>query len=129
MCFASRGSGEVGRDACGSARLFRTRSARTWTVKGVNFAVFSGQATGVELCLFDSPTRPRNRFGSRCSSERIAFATCLPDARPVQLYGYRVFGPYAPSKVSLIEHDTRCSTYAHSVVDEDLLGAYGPETR
>jgi glycogen operon protein len=69
----------------------------TWTGLGVNFALFSAHATNVELCLFDSPTATRE-------SERIALTertaevwhSFLPDARPNQLYGYRVHGPYDP---------------------------------
>jgi isoamylase len=52
-----------------------------WDGMGVNFAVFSANATKVELCLF------------RC--ERRAG---LADARPGTIYGYRVHGPYDPAK-------------------------------
>jgi len=70
----------------------------TWTGVGVNFAIFSEHATKVELCLFDSPDATQE-------SERIALPEhtdmvwhgFLPDARPNQLYGYRVHGPYEPS--------------------------------
>src|SRR2546421_2452561 len=69
----------------------------TWTGVGVNFALFSAHATKVELCLFDSPD-------AKTESARIALAeqtdmvwhAFLPDARPNQLYGYRVHGPYEP---------------------------------
>jgi isoamylase len=70
----------------------------TWTGVGVNFALFSAHATKVELCLFDAPDAPKER-------ERIVLAeqtdqiwhAFLPDARPNQLYGYRVYGPYEPA--------------------------------
>ncbi|CAA7625646.1 glycogen debranching enzyme [Candidatus Terasakiella magnetica] len=68
----------------------------TWDGNGVNFALFSAHAERVELCLFD-------RRGLR-EVERIALPEYtdevwhgyLPDARPGQLYGYRVWGPYEP---------------------------------
>ena len=70
----------------------------TWTGLGVNFALFSAHATKVELCLFDSPD-------ATLESERIALNEhtdmvwhgFLPDVRPNQLYGYRVYGPYDPA--------------------------------
>jgi isoamylase len=69
----------------------------TWDGEGVNFALFSEHATGVELCLFDSPDAQQE-------SARLAFTertnhvwhAYLPDVRPGQAYGYRVHGPYAP---------------------------------
>jgi isoamylase len=70
----------------------------TWDGMGVNFALFSEHATGVELCLFDreDPTRER-RVPVR---ERInqVWHCYLPDVRPGQLYGYRVHGPYEPRR-------------------------------
>jgi isoamylase len=70
----------------------------TWDGEGVNFAVFSANATKVELCLFDP--------GGRRELQRIALRECtdevwhayLPEARPGLLYGYRVHGPYDPAR-------------------------------
>jgi glycogen operon protein len=67
----------------------------TWDGAGVNFALFSEHATKVELCLFDSRDATRE-------AHRIVLPECthhvwhcyLPDVHPVQLYGYRVHGPY-----------------------------------
>lgn len=67
-----------------------------WDGSGVNFALFSANATRVELCLFD-------RSGRR-ELERIALPEYtdevwhgyFPDVRPGQFYGYRVHGPYEP---------------------------------
>jgi glycogen operon protein len=69
----------------------------TWDGLGVNFALFSANATKVELCLFD-------RTGQH-ETERIALPEYtdevwhgyLPDARPGTRYGYRVHGPYEPA--------------------------------
>ncbi len=63
---------------------------------GVNFAVFSANASKIELCLFD----PRGRKEVR----RLTMPECtdevwhgyLPDADPGLVYGYRAYGPYDP---------------------------------
>src|SRR5207244_5651797 len=69
----------------------------TWTGVGVNFALFSAHATKVELCLFDSPDATKE---SACiplpEHTDMVWHAFLPDARPNQLYGYRVHGPYEP---------------------------------
>lgn len=70
----------------------------TWTGEGVNFAIFSENATGVELCLFDDLGQPevsRVRFTERAGHVWHAF---LPEVKPGQLYGYRVYGPYDPAR-------------------------------
>ncbi len=69
----------------------------TWDGEGVNFALFSEHATGVELCLFDRPEDVRE--AARIPfTERDGFVwhARLPDVRPGQLYGYRVHGPWTP---------------------------------
>ncbi|HKG70236.1 MAG TPA: glycogen debranching protein GlgX, partial [Segetibacter sp.] len=69
----------------------------TWDGNGVNFALYSDNATGVELCLFDS-----NDSGEETAKIEVTERThqiwhvYLPDAKPGQLYGYRVHGPYEP---------------------------------
>src|SRR5215472_11837453 len=69
----------------------------TWDGAGVNFALWSEHATGVELCLFD-PAAPRREIRRVIVRERTdqVWHVYLPDARPGLLYGYRVDGPYAP---------------------------------
>jgi isoamylase len=66
----------------------------TWDGIGVNFALFSEHATGVDLCLFDSPYagRETHRIPLRERTEQV-WHGYLPDVRPGQLYGYRVHGP------------------------------------
>src|ERR1700761_153005 len=69
----------------------------TWDGKGVNFALFSENATGVELQLFKHPA-------DELESEKIEITektgyiwhVYIPDISPGQLYGYRVSGPYEP---------------------------------
>ncbi len=69
----------------------------TWDGVGVNFALFSAHATKVELCLFDSPiaTRESQRITLPEQTDMV-WHGFLPDVRPGQLYGYRVYGPYDP---------------------------------
>jgi isoamylase len=69
----------------------------TWTGVGVNFALFSEHAERVELCLFDSvdATKESARIELLEQSDMV-WHGFLPDARPNQLYGYRVYGPYDP---------------------------------
>jgi glycogen operon protein len=64
----------------------------------VNFALFSAHAAKVELCLFGSPESTKE---STCivlpEHTDMVWHGFLPDARPNQLYGYRVHGPYDPA--------------------------------
>jgi isoamylase len=66
----------------------------TWYGPGVNFALFSENATAVELCLFDA--------GGEETCVRLEERTDLvwhgyvPDLQPGQRYAYRVHGPWAP---------------------------------
>ena len=71
----------------------------TWDGEGVNFALFSEHATGVELCLFDRPDagRPTATVPLRERTEFV-WHVYLPGIRPGQLYGYRVDGAYEPSE-------------------------------
>ena len=70
----------------------------TWDGKGVNFSLFSANATKVEVCLFDGR-------GDR-ETERIELPEYtneiwhgwVPDIGPGTIYGYRVHGPYAPEQ-------------------------------
>ncbi len=68
----------------------------TWDGQGVNFALFSENAEGVELCLFDpSGKQEVERIELRERTDRI-WHCYLPYCRLGQLYGYRVYGPYDP---------------------------------
>ena len=71
----------------------------TWMGNGVNFAIFSEHATGVELCLFDSveATEENVRIPVTEHTDQV-WHLFLPDARPGQLYSFRVSGPYDPER-------------------------------
>lgn len=68
-----------------------------WDGYGVNFALFSENATAVELCLFNEPsdTTESIRIRVKERSNHI-WHVYLPDVGPGQLYGYRVYGAYEP---------------------------------
>ncbi len=70
----------------------------TWDGSGVNFALFSEHAEGVDLCLFDqaSGTAEAVRIPLREQTDYV-WHVYLPEVRPGQLYGYRVHGPYDPA--------------------------------
>jgi isoamylase len=69
-----------------------------WDGQGVNFALFSEGAEKVELCLFDE--RGESEVERIVMPEQTAqvWHCYLPEARSGLLYGYRVYGPYAPRK-------------------------------
>ncbi|WP_207483433.1 glycogen debranching protein GlgX [Arenibaculum pallidiluteum] len=69
----------------------------TWDGLGVNFAIFSANATKVELCLFDlEGKRELERIELPEYTDEV-WHGYLPDARPGTVYAYRVHGPYEPS--------------------------------
>ncbi len=68
----------------------------TWDGSGVNFALFSENATAVELCLFDrSDPMKETRIPVTEQTGKV-WHIYLPEAGPGLLYGYRVHGPYQP---------------------------------
>lgn len=71
----------------------------TWDGEGTNFAIFSENATRVDLCLFEDPEAdvecaciPLREVTSR------VWHAYLPDVGPGQVYGYRVHGPFDPER-------------------------------
>jgi isoamylase len=70
----------------------------TWDGAGVNFSLFSENAEGVTLCLFDGPdaTRESATVALREVTANV-WHQYLPDVLPGQLYGYRVHGPFDPA--------------------------------
>ncbi|HEX2196115.1 MAG TPA: glycogen debranching protein GlgX, partial [Actinomycetota bacterium] len=69
----------------------------TWDGEGVNFAIFTEDATAVDLCLFEQPddALEAHRIALREHTDQV-WHCYLPDVRPGQLYGFRVHGPYKP---------------------------------
>ena len=62
-----------------------------WDGQGVNFALYSGVAESVELCLFDEHGRETVRYALPECSNGI-WHGYLPQCRPGQQYGYRMQG-------------------------------------
>ncbi len=65
----------------------------------MNFALFSENATRVDLCLFDAEFQDRETVAlsiQECTD--LVWHVYLPEVRPGQLYGYRVYGPYNPQE-------------------------------
>ncbi len=69
----------------------------TWDGAGVNFALFSENASHVELCLFDGRDASRETRVRMTEQNQQVWHIYLPEARPGQFYGYRVHGPYEPA--------------------------------
>jgi glycogen operon protein len=68
----------------------------TWDGLGVNFALFSANATKVELCLFDIDGHKELERIELPEYTDEVWHGYLPEARPGTVYAYRVHGPYEP---------------------------------
>ncbi|QPJ60785.1 MAG: glycogen debranching protein GlgX [Candidatus Nitronauta litoralis] len=96
---------------------------------GIRFTVYSGSATGVDLCLFESSE-------SKTEFERIPlsqagdgwWSVLVSDVTTDTLYGYRVQGPYDPALGRFFNpNKILIDPYAHAlgrapVWDERLFG-------
>src|SRR5207253_9655323 len=79
----------------------------TWDGLGVNFALFSANATRVELCLFDDAGEVElERIELPEYTDEI-FHGYLPDAHPGLIYAYRVYGAYDPHNGHRFNHNKR----------------------
>ena len=108
------------------------RLGASWDGQGTNFALFSRNATSVELCFFYAPGDARV-LDSVSLRERRGWVwnAYLPDVRPGALYGYRVDGPWAPheghrfNRAKLLQ-----DPYAHALCGElvwhDALSGSSP---
>jgi isoamylase len=92
----------------------------TWDGKGVNFALYSENATMVELCLFKSgdAQKEQERIPLREVTAYVWHAY-LPGMKPGQLYGYRVHGPYEPENgLRFNHHKLLIDPYAKALTGE-----------
>ncbi|VVM06741.1 isoamylase [Methylacidimicrobium cyclopophantes] len=69
----------------------------SWDGRGVNFALFSSGAEKVELCLFSEDRREIQRIPVVENTDEV-WHIYLPGLLPGQQYGFRVHGPYEPSR-------------------------------
>lgn len=76
----------------------------TWDGRGVNFALFSEHAEKVVLCLFDVNGEHEIARIALPQYTNLVWHGYLPDLKPGQFYGYRVFGPYEPLKGHRFNH-------------------------
>ncbi|MGM9998096.1 MAG: glycogen debranching protein GlgX [Candidatus Bruticola sp.] len=68
----------------------------SWTGKGVNFAVYSENATMVVLCLFDKNGREL-KPGIHMNHSEGVWHCFLPQAKPGLRYGFRAHGSFDPN--------------------------------
>jgi len=72
------------------------------TADGVNFSVFSKRATGIDLLLFEhvDDEKPASVIHVHPASNRTYhyWHVFAPALKAGQIYGYRVYGPFEPSK-------------------------------
>jgi isoamylase len=67
-----------------------------WDGKGTNFALFSANATKVEVCLFDPQGKTElERLELPEYTDQI-WHGYIKDVHPSSVYGFRVHGPYEP---------------------------------
>src|SRR4051812_39461913 len=68
----------------------------TWDGRGVNFSLFSANATAVDVCIFDTEgKRELERIALPEYTDEI-WHGYLDGVGPGDAYGFRVHGPYAP---------------------------------
>ena len=75
-----------------------------WDGLGVNFALFSANATKVELCIFDDAGETEIMRVELPEYTDEVFHGYLPYARPGTVYAYRVYGPYEPEAGHRFNH-------------------------
>lgn len=68
----------------------------TWDGNGVNFTLYTENATGVELCLFDTENEDSELKLKITERTDMIWHIYVADIYPGQLYGFRVHGPYQP---------------------------------
>jgi glycogen operon protein len=91
--------------------------------EGVNFSVFSKNATGIELLLFDREGASRPSRSIALDPERNRtyhyWHVFVPGIGPGQIYGYRAHGPFQPAEG--LRFDPR-----HLLLDPYGLAVVGP---
>jgi glycogen operon protein len=105
----------------------------TLLADGVNFAVYSRQATAVFLLLFDTPGGPPTDIIQLRDREKLVWHARVKGLRAGQLYGYKVDGEYRP-ELGLRFNDAKLllDPYAKAVTGkfrntDNLLLAYNAQ--
>ncbi|MEB3284805.1 MAG: glycogen debranching protein GlgX [Candidatus Sericytochromatia bacterium] len=102
----------------------------TWDGHGVNFAIFSENASAVELCLFNSvdDLREAKRIPLLERTDMV-WHGYLPEIKPGQLYAYRIHGPFKPKQghrfnPSKIVLDPYARSVARGLIWSDEIFSY-----
>ena len=79
-----------------------------WDGSGVNFSLFSEHATGVELCLFDSPdaAAPAQRIPLREQTDQV-WHGYLPDASARAVLWLSCRWPVRPAQMAIVSTATK----------------------
>jgi isoamylase len=97
------------------------RLGAIWDGSGTNFAIFSENATAVELCLFDAAGN-ETRLPLK-EVENYVWHGYLADVGPGQRYGYRVHGPNDPENgLRFNPHKLLLDPYAHAIEGDVTYG-------
>jgi len=102
----------------------------TYDGEGVNFALYAENATGVDLCLFNSIDDETENIKVRIKERNNhVWHAYLPGVKPGQLYGYRVYGPFEPHNGHRFNpHKLLIDPYARAIAGaiqwSDALFAY-----
>ncbi|MBZ0128101.1 MAG: glycogen debranching protein GlgX [Rhodobacteraceae bacterium] len=75
-----------------------TRLGAVFDGQGVNFAVFSQNATKIELCLFSPDGQRESARFALPDRTGAVWHGYVPGLRPGALYGFRAHGPYEPDR-------------------------------
>ena len=70
----------------------------TWDGRGTHFAIYSGQAGRVQLCLYDAEGRSESQRIELSRGSDDVWRVFVPGVGPGQSYGFRLDGPYAPAE-------------------------------
>jgi glycogen operon protein len=124
------GSENSNRDA--SMRVWPGRPyplGATWDGRGVNIALYSENATRVELCLFGSADAARETMKIGLPEQTdLVWHGYFPDLHPGDVYGFRVDGPFDPEKGHRFNpHKVLLDPYAKEIVrtarwGDDMFG-------
>jgi glycogen operon protein len=104
-----------------------------WDGEGVNFALYSRHAEGVQLCLFDSTgdTTESKQIPLKRGDQDI-WSVYVKGLSPGQLYGYRVSGPWSPQSGDFFNpRKVLLDPYARLVARETVMNEalFGPRER
>ena len=99
---------------------------------GVNFALFSANAERVQVCLFNKNEHGEVRIDLPRYTDEV-FHGYIKGLKPGQLYGYRVYGPYAPEKGHRFNHnklliDPYAKMMTTPIIGHNAMLGYRPES-